>query len=93
MITLDCVEREINELMENGEMCMEHLEQFNALCEAMGYLTKMHREFTEDDARAWVAALDPPARWTKDQTTDVMNKLGYHHKPCEFWAAMNMLLA
>ena len=91
MITLDCVEHEIDELMDKGEMCLEHLERFNVLCEAMEHLSEMHREFTDDDARAWVAKLDPPARWTKEQTTEVMYKAGYSHKPCEFWAVMNML--
>ena len=90
-ITIENIEHELTELLEHGTMCCGDLEKFNILCDAMRNIAKVHQKFTEDDAAEWVAALDPPARWTKEQTTEVMYKAGYSHKPCEFWAVMNML--
>lgn len=90
-ITNECIEQEIQSLLEKGSFCRGNIEWFNALCEAMRNLAKIHRDFTEEDAVAWVAAMNPPAKWTMEQTTDVMFKQGYHHKPFEFWAVMNAM--
>ena len=51
----------------------------------------MHREFTEEDAQEWVEHMDPPAKWTREQTTATMRAHGYRHDPCEFWAVMNAM--
>ena len=59
----------------------------------MQNLKKMHHEFTEEDAKEWAKHMNPPARWTMDQTTAVMHQNGYNHKPCEFWVVMNMLFS
>ena len=72
-------------------MTCDNLERFVLLSKAMKYLSHVHREFTQEDAEAWIAAMDPPARWTLEQTTSVMRSHGFHHKPCEFWVAMNAL--
>lgn len=47
--------------------------------------------FGEEEAKAWVSTMAPAAKWTMKQTTAVMHQKGYDHKPCEFWAVMNML--
>lgn len=90
-INIENIEHEIMELVENAPMTCANLERFNILSEAMSHMKHVHREFTEEDAKKWVASMDPPAKWTKEQTTDVMTKQGYYHKPCEFWAVMNAL--
>lgn len=90
-ITNECIEKEITELLEKGSFCHSNIQWFNELCEAMQNFSKMHWNFTEEDAKAWVSAMNPPAKWTMEQTTEVMNKQGFYHKPCEFWAVMNAL--
>ena len=90
-ITIDNIEKEIEKLLDEAPMSCANLEKFVLLCRAMKYMGRVHREFTEDDAYKWVKHMDPPARWTKDQTTAVMRQYGYEHKPCEFYAVMNML--
>ena len=92
-ITKENISREIAHLLDEAPMSCGNLEKFVLLCKAMKYLSQVHREFTEDDAREWISHMDPPARWTMEQTTSVMNQRGYHHKPCEFWAVMNMLVS
>ena len=42
-------------------------------------------------AKEWATHMNPPARWTMDQTTAVMRQQGYNHKPCKFYAVMNAL--
>ena len=90
-ITIPNIEKEIKELLENGWMCRDDLKKLVLLGEAMEFMGHVDREFTEADAREWVEHMDPPARWTMDQTTAVMKQRGYHHKPCVFFAVMNML--
>ena len=92
-ITTANIEQELAELLDNAPMTCANLEKLVLLSRAMKYLGRVHREFTEEDAQEWVAHMDPPARWTMDQTTAVMNQRGYHHRPCEFWAVMNMLVS
>ena len=92
-ITTENIERELTELLDNAPMTCANLEKLVLLSRAMKYLGRVHREFTEDDAREWVASMDPPARWTMEQTTAVMHQRGYHHRPCEFWAVMNMMVS
>ena len=90
-ITIPNIEKEINNILEHKPLNYDNLERFVLLSKAMKYLSHTHREFTMEDAKAWIAAMNPPARWTLEQTTDVMNLHGFHHKPCEFWVAMNAL--
>lgn len=90
-ITISNIEKEIQYILEHKPMNCDNLERFVLLCKAMKYMSHVHREFTQEDAEAWIAAMDPPARWTQEQTTSVMKSLGLHHKPCEFWVAMNAL--
>lgn len=92
-ITVANIEKEIEDLLENGSCCFGNLERLNTLCEAMKNLSGMHRSFTEEHAKMWMQHLNPPARWTMDQTTAVMQQLGYSHKPCEFWVVMNSLFS
>lgn len=90
-ITLQAVEHDIEELLEHGGLTMRNLEEFNALSWARKNLADMPCHFDEETARAWVAKMTPAARWDMAQTTAVMQSKGYNHRPCEFWAVMNML--
>lgn len=90
-ITAANIEKEIAELLDHAPMSCANLEKFVLLCRAMKYMDKLHREFTEDDAREWASHMNPPARWTMDQTAAVMHQRGYNHRPCEFYAVMNAL--
>lgn len=90
-ITLTNIEKEISYIIEHKPMTRENLEMFVLLSRAMKYMKHVHRHFTEEDAKEWVSHMNPPARWTMEQTTAVMHQRGYDHKPCEFYAVMNML--
>lgn len=92
-ITVENIEKEMTELLDEAPMTCANLEKFVLLAKSMKYMGRVRREFTEEDAREWVSHMNPPARWTMDQTTAVMNQRGYHHKPCEFYAIMNMLVS
>lgn len=92
-ITNECVEKELKELLEHAPFSYGNLERLNILCKAMWNLSKIHHEFTEEDAREWAKHMSPPARWPMEQTTAVMQQNGYNHKPCEFWVVMNMLFS
>ena len=90
-ITLQAVEHEMTELLEHSGMTMGALERFNVLSNARHNLAAMPCHFDEETAREWVARMNPAARWDLAQTTAVMQSKGYNHRPCEFWAVMNML--
>ena len=90
-ITLPNIEREMKELLEKGWMCRDDLKKLVLLGEVMEMMGHVDREFTEADAREWVSHMDPPGKWTMEQTTVVMHQYGYHYKPCVFYAVMNML--
>ena len=90
-ITLANIEKEIYHIIEHKPMTRENLEAFVLLSRAMKYMKHVHRQFTEEDSKEWVSHMNPPARWTMEQTTAVMHQRGYDHKPCEFYAVMNML--
>lgn len=92
-ITNECIEQEITTLLKEGSFNPGNIRWFNDLCKAMWNLSKVHHEFTEEDAKEWAKHMNPPARWTMDQTTAVMYQNGYNHKPCEFWVVMNMLFS
>ena len=92
-ITNETIEKEIHNLLEHGAFSYGNLDKFNILCTAMQNLGRIHYKFTEEDARAWVKSLNPPARWSMEQTTVVMSQNGYHHKPYEFWAVMNAMFS
>ena len=89
-ITIASVEAELAKVLEMP-MGVRSLELFNLLSKARKYLAQMPCHFDEEAAREWVEAMDPPAKWTMEQTTAVMRQKGYDHRPCEFWAVMNML--
>lgn len=92
-ITVENIEKEIQYILENKPLTCDNLERFVLLCRAMKYLGRMHHAFTEEDAKEWANQMNPPARWTMEQTTAVMTQNGYNHKPCEFWITMNMLFS
>ena len=85
------IEEWLEEFVEEMPLTCANAEKFNIMCKAMKNLGHMGREFTEEDAREWVASMNPPGKWTMEQTTEVMHKQGYSHRPCEFWAVMNAL--
>lgn len=90
-ITIANIEKEMQELLEHGWMCRDDLEQLVLLGEAMKCMRHADREFTEEDARKWVAQMDPPGKWSMEQATTIMDQMGYHHKPWIFYAVINML--
>ena len=90
-ITIPNIEKEMLEILTEGWMCRDDLKKLVLLGEAMDLLGHTDREFTEADARTWVSHMDPPGKWTMEQTTAVMHQYGYHHRPCIFYAVMNML--
>lgn len=90
-ITNKCIEEEITLLLEKGSFCHSNIEWFNELCAAMQNLSKIHRGFTEEDAKEWLKHMNPPARWTMDQTTAVMRQHNLDHEPYVFCVVMNML--
>lgn len=90
MITLQEIEIELRNAA-NKPLSMANLQLFNQLSEAMRNVSHMDRQFTEEDACEWVERMDPPAKWTKEQTTAVMRQRGLHHKEWAFWAVMNAL--
>ena len=85
------IEEWLEEFVEEMPLTCANAEKFNIMCKAMENLGFMGREFNEEDAKEWVASMNPPAKWTMEQTTDVMYKQGYSHRPCEFWAVMNSI--
>ena len=85
------IEEWLEEFVEEMPLTCANAEKFNIMCKAMENLGFMVREFNEEDAKEWVASMNPPAKWTMEQTTDVMYKQGYSHRPCEFWAVMNSI--
>ena len=90
-ITIPNIEREMKELLEKGGMCRDDLKMLVLLGEAMEVMGHTDRVFCEEDAREWVSHMDPPGKWTMEQTTAVMHQYGYHHKHCVFYAVINML--
>ena len=92
-ITNECIEKELTVMLEKGSLTPGNVRWINDLSLLMQNLKKMRHEFTEEDAKEWAKHMNPPARWTMDQTTAVMHQNGYSHKPCEFWVVMNMLFS
>lgn len=90
-ITIPNIEHEMKRLLAEGWMCRDDLKELVLLGEAMELLSHTDQEFTEADAREWVSHMDPPGKWTMEQTTAVMRQHGYEHRPCVFYAVMNML--
>jgi hypothetical protein len=85
------IEKWLEEFVREMPLTPANAEKFNIMCKAMKNLGFMHMNFTEEDAKEWAKHMNPPARWTMDQTTAVMQQRGYNYKPCEFWVVMNML--
>ena len=92
-ITIANIEKDMKHILENKPMSCDNLEKLVLLGHAKKYISRMDTDFTEEDAKEWAKHMNPPARWTMDQTTAVMNQYGYHHKPCEFWVVMNALFS
>lgn len=90
MIDLKSIDNEIRELM-GKPMTPGNIRLMADLRQARKCVRDMGEEFTEDDAKAWVAAMKPGAKWTMEQTSALMASKGYSHRPCEFWVVMNML--
>lgn len=92
-ITIPNIEKEIKHILASKPMSEESLEMFVLLCNAMKYMSFVDNVFTEADARKWVRSMDPPARWTMEQTSSVMRQMGYDHEPIEFYAVINSLVS
>ena len=77
-ITNECIEKELEILLEKGSLNPSNIRWFNDLCKAMWNLSKMRHSFTEEDAKEWAKHMDPPPRWTMEQTSAVMAQNGYY---------------
>lgn len=87
--TIACIDHEL-ENIRNGNLSSHSLELFVMLHKARKYLCA-DNHLSENEAKAWVAAMTPPGKWTMEQTTAVMAQRGYSHTPCEFYAVMNAM--
>lgn len=85
------IEKWLQEFVRDMPLTCANAEKFNIMCKAMKNVGFMSMEFTEEDAKEWAKHMNPPARWTMDQTTAVMHQYGYKYKPCEFYVVMNAL--
>lgn len=85
------IEAWIQEFVRDMPLTPANAEKLNIMCKAMKNMGFVNMTFTEEDAKEWANHMNPPARWTMDQTTAVMNQKGYNHRPCEFYAVMNAL--
>lgn len=91
--TIEDLEKNIAEFGEDMPLTYTNVEKFNALCKAKKNLCRMRGGFTEGDAREWVKHMDPPARWTMEQTTAAMRQRNYNDDPAEFYAIMNAMFS
>lgn len=91
--TLEDLRTNIREFLEERPLTFENVAKFNALCEAKRNLCHMQHGFTEADAEERVKHMDPPARWTMEQTTAAMKKQGYNDDPVAFYAVMNAMFS
>ena len=89
-ITIAAIDAELAKVLKQP-LGVRSMETFVLLSRTKKYLKKMDCDFGEEEAKEWVAKMAPTAKWSMDQTTAVMHQKGYTHKPCEFWAVMNML--
>lgn len=90
-ITLEKIEKELCEIMERP-MTRDSLQLYVLLCQAKKYIQYWDRHtLTSEDAMSWVKHMNPPARWTMEQTTAVMQQKGYKHDPHVFYAVMNSM--
>lgn len=90
-ITIENIEKEIEYILDHKPLSSDNLEQFVLLCKAMKYMNRVHREFTENDAREWAKQMNPAPRWSLGETTAVMSQYNYRHRPFVFWIVMNLL--
>ena len=90
-ITIANIDKDMAELIAKGGMTPGNLERLTLMGNTRKAVMRMPCNFGEEEAREWVAQMSPAARWTMEQTTAVMQARGYNHRPCEFWAVMNML--
>lgn len=91
--TIEDLEKNIEEFVEDMPLTYANVEKFNALCKAKKNLCRMRKAFTKDDAAEWVDHMDPPARWTMEQTTAAMRQRNYSDDPAEFYAVMNAMFS
>lgn len=52
---------------------------------------EMPKHLTKGTAKKWVREMDPPGKWTMEQTTQIMNRLGADCNEIDFYAAMNLM--
>ena len=90
-ITIENINQEIRSMLKSCQLTQENLRRLVLLFDAKKFLHKMNLQFTEEESVDWAKHMNPPARWTMEQTSAVMHQHGYHHDPCEFFAVMNSL--
>lgn len=89
--TISNIEKWLSEFVKTMPLTCSNAEKLNIMCMAMQNMSHIHHEFTEEDAKEWLRRMNPPARWTMDQTTAVMKQHNFDHEPYVFCVVMNML--
>lgn len=56
-----------------------------------GAESEMPKHLTKGTAKKWVREMDPPGKWTMEQTTQVMHRNEAECNEVDFFAAMNMM--
>lgn len=51
----------------------------------------MPEHLSKSTAKRWVKSMDPPAHWSMEQTTQVMQRMGADCNENDFYAAMNLM--
>lgn len=90
MIDYKTIDYEIGELMKKP-MTPGNIDMMAKLHQARKCVGDHCTELDDDDAKKWVASMNPGAKWSQDQTTAVMRSRGYDYKPRDFWVAMNAM--
>lgn len=93
-ITVENIDKEMEHIIKNCTMTRENLKTLKLLHDVRCVISEEHdHELTYEEAEVWVHEMEPPARWTMEQTSSIMKQKGFHHNPCEFYAVMNMLVS
>ena len=90
MINSKSIDYEIRELMGKS-MTPGNIHMLAELKAARECVAGQCDELSDDEARDWVADMNPAGKWSQEQTTAVMRQRGYDYKPRDFWVSMNAM--
>lgn len=91
-ITVENIDREMERILESFPMTRENLKMLKLLHDVRCVFgDEMSHHLTIEEAERWVHGMNPPGRWSMEQTSTLMKHHGYQHNKCEFYAVMNMI--